>query len=649
MAEAKRVDFNALPRDVRERLIACMQQQAFPYPLLSSVPSQGAAIAGWSILALIGAGILVAALAADFGRKLQTPTALIAYFLGIAIVALSILFLVRRVRLGSTLPYKPGRFLFPMDFIDASERVLRIVPMNSLINFDGVHQHTNGVYTGTTLNFTFEGGIKESFVIQGKERAEAVLQELRQTRQAIGQAAAARDLETIFKYDPLFEVRMKDLWTQQAPRDEDVQPPAAKQIGALLAKGAILGVSAGAAALLCVPTWHLRNIASDEAMYATAKRRDTEYEYEHYLRWGTRHAEEVRTDLLPRAALREHQAKGSVTALRAFLKKYPNSVVEKEARELVHALFAKTLDEFREQASTEDAKLLPFMEKLLAYLEKNDSSRVEARFEAPTTEKLGKVDELLRSKLGGEIAGGGNVVAVAPHFGEAASIAREREIVKNLQAGFAKIFPADVMALKQGPRIGADGKPLAVQPKTSKNSVLGVIGGDDDDDTPSYGLDDDDDVSGGLAIGKDPDTNKAVPTIEIKYEVGWAGDFFTEDKGDRKFVGIVVDFHVAMKIPGESDNLEFDLGVQPPDHFTVDYSNPLYGIGGGPSEGRVYDVMAARAFDQLSDKMRRVFFKVGSKAYGPADPDDLEDMAPQIPSLGGKPATGTARPRGTKL
>ena len=83
-----------------------------------------------------------------------------------------------------------------------------------------------------------------------------------------------------------------------------------------------------------------------------------------------------------------------------------------------------------------------------------------------------------------------------------------------------------------------------------------------------------------------------------------------------------------MKIPGETEKLEFDLGVQPPDHFTVDYQNPLYGIGGGPSEGRVYDVMAARAFDQLSDKMRRVFFKLGSKAYGPMDSDDVEQADP---------------------
>ncbi|HVK70818.1 MAG TPA: hypothetical protein VM694_40465, partial [Polyangium sp.] len=615
MAEAKRVDFNALPREVRERLISCMQHQSYPYPLLSSVPSQGAAIAGWFVLALLGFIVVVGTLLHEFGRTLQSMPFMFVYFFGAAIVLLSILFLVRRVRLGSALPYKPGRFLFPMDFINAEDRVLRIVPMSTLVDFRGVHQHTNGVYNGTTLTFTFEGGITESFTIHGKERAEEVLRQLGDSQRQIREAAQTRDLETLLKLDPLFEVRVKDTWTVQAPRDEDMQQPAAQSIGALFAKGTILGVSAAAAALLALPTWHMRNVASDEAMFTNAKQVDDEYEWEHYVREGKRHLDEARDEHLPRAALLGAKKKGSVTALRDFLKKYPKSVVEQEARDEIHALFTKTLGEFREQAATDDPKLLPFMEKLLGYLEKNDTARVEARFEAPSTEKLDKVDELLKSKLGGEIAGGGNIVPVAPHFGEKVGVQREAEIVRSLQQGFEKVFPADVMALKQGPRIGPDGKPLAAQPKDDRDPYdrLRDAAGSKSVADMRAALD----AMDGK-IGKDPEaSNVEAPTIEVRYEVGWAGDFFTEDKGDRKFVGIVVDFHVVMKIPGEADKLEFVLPVQPPDHFTVDYTNPMYGIGGGPSEGRVYDVMAARAFDQLSDKMRRVFFKIGSKAYGP--------------------------------
>ena len=654
MAEAKRVDFNALPREVRERLIACMQHQSYPYPLLSSIPSQGAAIAGWFFLALIGASILLGALFAEFGRTLQPTPMILLYVAGVALVVLSVLFLIRRVLLGSALPYKPGRFLFPMDFIDAQERTLRIVPMAMLIDFRGVHQHTNGVYTGTTLTFSFEGGVTESFVIQGKERAEEVLRQLGATQKQIREAAQARDLDTLLRLDPLFEVRVKDTWAAKAPRDEDVQQPAAKAIGALFAKTAILGVAGATALVLSVPMWHLRNIASDEAIYADAKQQNREYAYEHYLSWGKRHVDEVRDELLPKAALKEAKDKGSVTALREFLRKYPGSIVEKDARDEVHKLFTKTLEEFREQASKDDAKLLPFMEKLLGYLEKNDTSRIEARFEAPSVEALTKVDDLLKSKVGGEIAGGGKVVPVAPHFGDAASIAREAEIVKSLQTGFAVVFPADVMALAGGPRIGPDGKPLAVQPKDDRDPTAKLK--DLDYKNPQALREAMEAMNRPRLDGPPANPNIDSPTIEVRYKVGWAGDFFTEDKGDRKFVGIVVDFHVAMKIPGnETEKLEFDLGVQPPDRFTVDYQNPLYGIGGGPSEGKVYDVMAARAFDQLSDKMRRVFFKLGSKAYGPMDSDDLEQANPgDPPELGGvlggtgKPKK-PAKPTGTRL
>jgi hypothetical protein len=652
MAEAKRVDFNALPREVRERLIACMQHTSYPYPLLSAVTSQGAAIAGWVILALVGGLIVLVPLAADFGRKLQDPAMIAAYALGVAVVLLSGLFLARRVMLGNALPYKPGRFLFPMDFIDATDRNLRVVPMSALVDFRGVHQHTNGVYTGTTLTFTFEGGIRESFVIQGKDRAEEVLRQLQNSQRAIREAAQARDLDTLLRMDPFFEVRVKDTWGAQAPRDEDVSGPVAKRLPGLLASAApILGVSAVAALVISIPMWHLRNVASDEAMFANAKRLDSSYEYKHYVEYGKRHLDEVRDDLLPRAALREAKQKGSVTALRTFLHDYPKSVVEKDARDEIHALFTKELGDYREQAATQDPKLLPFMEKLLAYLEKNETARVEARFESPSTEALQKTDELLQTKLGNELAGGGHIIPVAPHFADKLSLPREREIVTGLQKGFGEVFPTDVMALKQGPRIGPDGKPLPGQAADSgssspkRNPLLDVDYKDPQALARALAASRTGSSDEEASDPNDDGTKAAPPTLEIKYKVAWAGDIYTEEKGDRKFVGIVVDFHVAMKIPGESDTVEFDLAVKPPDRFTVNYTQ-YNDIGDtGPSEGQVYDQMAERAFDQLSERMKKVFFRPGSKAYGPPDPvepglgEGDEGDAP-LPGVGGKKPGG---------
>jgi hypothetical protein len=112
-------------------------------------------------------------------------------------------------------------------------------------------------------------------------------------------------------------------------------------------------------------------------------------------------------------------------------------------------------------------------------------------------------------------------------------------------------------------------------------------------------------------------TGLTVPTIDIRYRVGWAGDIYSESKGNREFVGIVLQFQVAMVVPGETNTFDFDLEIMPPETFTVNYTSSSPGFLGasddGPSEGRVYDVMAARAFEQLSSKLQSVFFRPGFK------------------------------------
>lgn len=143
-----------------------------------------------------------------------------------------------------------------------------------------------------------------------------------------------------------------------------------------------------------------------------------------------------------------------------------------------------------------------------------------------------------------------------------------------------------------------------------------------------------------------------VPTLDIRYKVGWAGDTYSEEKGNRRFVGILVSFNVSMRIPGQPESFDFDLEVTPPEHFTVDYSRPsgrfnaadLLGKrpSDGPSEGQVYDVMAERAFDQLTTKLRSVFFRPGSKAFrGTQDPPDNLEAIPRPPGLDLPPRRGT--------
>jgi hypothetical protein len=88
-----------------------------------------------------------------------------------------------------------------------------------------------------------------------------------------------------------------------------------------------------------------RNAASDEAMYGSARAANTTATYRRYLEvGGARHASEVRTTLLARAALDEAEMRGTIHALRAFLRDYPRSSVDAEARAHFDAACRAELD-----------------------------------------------------------------------------------------------------------------------------------------------------------------------------------------------------------------------------------------------------------------------------------------------------------------
>lgn len=612
MTAARIVDFNAIPDAAREHLIGCLRGTALPRPILRDISSLRSAIAGWIVLGL--SGMALAGLTAwfRFGQEVQGVGALVGYGVGVALGVLGVLGAARQIKLRAKLPFPAGRYLFPMDFIDARDRRLRLIPMSALVSFRGVHQHRSGVYSSTLLTFIFEGDATETFVVHGKEQAEQVLDQMLVEHVWVRQEGEHQALGSIDTLDPFREIRIEDGWSKIAP----------SRAGAgIVRRSARLGLAMAAGLGLALPLWHLRNLESDEAMYQAAVRRDTEIGFKVYLSTGKRHAEEVRASLLPRAALREAQRRGSVTALRAFLTRYPSSCVEDDAHAAIHALFDDTRTSYRHQAATADPRLLPFMERLLAYLEEHEDSRVEARFQSPASATLSGVDAVLQSKA--KHARIERIVPVAPHFDDDHSIPREASIIKNLEAAFSAIFPADIMKLDAGQRLVAQPEePSTVLPGARKPAP--------------------------------PASPRAiqVPTLDVQYKVGWAGELYSEQKGDRHFVGIVVYFDVSMRIPGQAETYDFSLEVTPPDHFSID--EPRRRLRGAaddtPSEGRVYDVMAERAFEQLTSKLREVFFRAGSPAFEGSSGDDPDDgPRPRVLSAPSRRLPEPSRRRGIQL
>lgn len=601
MPEILNTDFNKLPRATRERFVAITQNKAGPAPIFEQRES-GAGCA-WALLTVMfGLGSLGIVLA-GFGKPYtatQPAGSLVGYTIGFFLFYLGVLGLVRGSARKKALPYSAGVYVFAADTIVARDRNIKLLSAREITNIQPVHHHRNGMYTHTAFTLSYSDGSSQRFSVFGKQKAEAAMQRLRQEGAIAAEAMNRRDAHVLYPVDPLFEART----TGFQPSD-DPSGPLAKSAPGWTGKIALIAL--GLAIVLAPLTFGIRNVVSDEIAFQTA---ESVYEYEGYIHAGWRHIDEVKEEFLPRAKLREvaqkpdpterikvireiavgklvpsvrgeadaqlkaalhaafekASAAGTVAALREFQHDYPSAGDVPAAKARIHELFQKTLADFKPRASKPDS--IPFVEALLDYMEKNDSPPLEVRFRRHQDKTMALADKVLSREAGSD---GATFASASSHFEQKDASARESAVVAAMQRGFAGVFPTDVLALKQGEDLDAEDMSV---PSTTKPSIL------------------------------------------VDYTVGWSGSTYTDPKEGRQFVGIVFDFDVLMTIPGNGKSLKLKLKVLPPKTFTVSYdtfTNPTFGAAikdasQGPSDSLVYEVMALRAFDQLSQKMQDELF-----------------------------------------
>jgi hypothetical protein len=579
----RKVPFNALPAPSRERFIAAVKGTGRPSPALKTTTMKTGAIVLW-VLFILGVAFGVFALMMDdFGRywrPRQSFGFLVAYMVGFWVMGYGILAVWRRVSLDKRLPYDRGRFVFPTDVVIATGDTLEMLPMGRVARIDVVHQHQNGGYVRTDIRFIFDGGRTEAFSVFNRMKAQTILDQLQNDQQRLRAAAQAGDVAAMADLDPFLEARVHGLLDdpqQMAP--VAAHAPHGPLAGGIPAWLKWASVSALAFAILAVPTFLVRNHLSDEEAFADAVANGDVYALREYMSSGGSHADEVANVHLPAAAFAEAQRTGTVTALRDFVRDYPNAQQVPQARDVIHQRFEEVKATFMSQANTADPSMLQFMEALLAWLETNDSPPVKVRFNPPSTEALAEMDTELRSRHEA-------IIPIAPHFTQDASARREETVTSVLRRGFGAVFPDDVMSLEHAGRI-APGAP-------------------------------------------DP----VVPTVNVSYVVRPSGAIYVDETDNRQFVGIHVDFDVRMRIPGVPTEHRFTMPVEPPQRFTVSYDT-YGGVGGGPSEGLVYATMASRAFDQLSSRLRMTFFKPGSAAFQQAASENNRPSPPPSGGLGG--------------
>lgn len=601
------IEFNALDPVTRQRFTDATHGRGTPAPILSQASSTGGAIVGWALLALCGLGLAAGTAVIEFGdlRNFDQPLVFMGgYALGLFLAAWGVLRAVRTSRLAANIPFQRGRYVFATDLVIATDSKLTIVPMGRLLKLDGVHRHVNGVYQGTDLNFHFEGYGREYFTVRGQALAEQIMDDLRFSQQRIGEAVQLQDLDALARLDVFFDARITDQWndpivadrlaaealrsgagagpttyrTADRPADptEHKAGVLAKPAGAVVERAALVAMSA---MVLAPPLWLGRNFASDEAAFAEARRHDTTWAFQAYVAGEGRHQREVIDELLPEAAFAEAQQAGTVSALRDFVREHPDSARIDEARAAIHERFVQVRQDFLSQAATGDPTMPVFMGRLLAWLEEHDSPPVRVRFFAPSGEALAMIDQNL--DLFGEVQGvTGGIAPVSPHFTEDRSAPREGRITQVLQRGFGPIFPEDVMQLEHAGRIAADASEAITQ-----------------------------------------------PTFDVSYTIRPSGSVYTSDTSTRGFVGIHVDFHILMRIPGSDETWGFDTSVEPPEHFTVHSYAGIDPTGDSAyRDGLVYSVMADRAFDNLGNQLALTFFRPDTNAYNQAQIAAEQDM-----------------------
>ena len=549
MSETRIVEFNSLPKSVRERFAALTIGTATPAPALAERTSTGTKIVGLIFLAALLGVFAAGAVGSGFGNwynqfAIHDPLYVIFGYVPLFFLFfLVVLVIVHRRMMGSPYPFHPGRYLFPTDFVDARTGTLRIIPTRSLKDFKGTHMHTNNSYTHTQLNFVFEDAT-EQFIVRGQEAAQAATNAFWDSQKALSAAAQAQDWDAVAKLDPFAECRRTGKWEGGTANDGG---PRVKEAAPWYRRRYV--IAAVAAIVLCPLIALVRNYASDEKMFATAKQFDTESSWGQYIDHGWRHIPEAKL-AQPIAAFREAKKDATVSKMRRVLKTYPGSSVEADARAALHGLYMKTFADFQQRASTADARMLPFMRRLIDYLEKNDTSTVQVAFSPPSTGTLAQADAFFQREYS---RGGKTVEPISKHFEPKSSGPRESSIVSRLNSAFASIFPTDVLTLQQA-------------------------------------------AAGSAPSGKDPQ-------ILIAYVVGPSGKAYVSDDEQRVFVGIDVSFGMRMRIPSDANPFDFNLKVSPPERFRYRVER------GGSQAEAAYNAMAERAFDEFTQKLQAVFFR----------------------------------------
>ena len=252
------------------------------------------------------------------------------------------------------------------------------------------------------------------------------------------------------------------------------------------------------------------------------------------------------------AELDKARAAGTVSALNAFVTKYPDHKVLPELKAARHALYAQALDAWKKTAHV-DASTAVFVDHLLAWAEKN-GPEADVCFRLKPSKTMDDADKSIKKDAhypGSDALPSRYLTADALH-------PREQRVAQALADRFATAFPADILGLHPAPPLDADA------PAPTK-----------------------------------------VPTLTIDYAPEWSRGNTLSQKPPTVFAGFIFAFDGVFSLPEGAPLKTYAKSWR---------GAELWKMKGGDTmtredfEQKVYDAMIDGSFDQLGKKLADVFF-----------------------------------------
>lgn len=484
----RQAQFYTLPRAVQHRFVESTRGVGAPAPILVKLFRSrahllwGAASVGalvlWISFASIGYGDLESSLAITPSGVLVVHLAFAAFVVFCALRAQSKAFTTKRT------PFATGTFLFPSGVIVSRPSKLTVYPIEDVQDVRVNGASVDVVFPGQTF----------AFVAADPARATEVPGAVQEARTKYQAAKASNDIRQLLLLDPLQDSGVPN---PLAP-SEPLAPPM------LLAPWAtILAVLVGGAVLGWAVFW-MRNTWSAKALYAAAVAADSTGAYRAYLERGGQRPE-VEAILLPRAELRDAQAKHSVEAIEAYIKQHQKTriapeitaahrtallaelekakqagtlaalnqlekkhagypLIQNEILAAKQAIFDRVLASFKQEAGKgqDGQDPVAFVARLVHYARLH-GPKVEIRFQPKYVQNYEHIEDIVQKSPYY------NGVQLLPgqYFKGKYPLEREARVGKRLKERLQQAFPTDILQFELGKQIAeGETEPPAVKVPT---------------------------------------------------------------------------------------------------------------------------------------------------------------------------------------